>query len=192
MPNSAIQDLIDARGAPVASTLVGVFLLLATVGMVYDVRSRRIPNNLSLALLVGGVIFWVLVAPSWSSVRNSLTGMAVGFVVWIAFYAIGVMGAGDVKFFAGLSAWLGPGLSWRAALLSAVIGGVLAVIFLLRDRGLGRTFRKLALIPFFRSTHVFQVVDMKEDEARRQLPYGVALGLGAIIAFLLPNVVGSG
>jgi prepilin peptidase CpaA len=173
-----------------ATALAVAFVALALTGIVLDIRSRRIPNTLILAILAGGVIFWMLVEPLWPGVRTSLAGMAVGFAVWIAFYAIGVLGAGDVKYFSALSAWLGPAVSWRSAILAALIGGVLAVGFLLRNHGLGRALRGFALLPFLRSLNGVKVVDMKEDEARRQLPYGVALGAGAIIAFLLPNIVG--
>jgi prepilin peptidase CpaA len=190
MLNNSVQTLLDSQGAALTAALLGAFLFLAVVGMICDVRERRIPNNLSLALLVGGVIFWMLVEPFPGGLRTSLAGVVVGFGIWIAFYAIGVMGAGDVKYFAALSAWMGPALSWRAALLAALIGGLLAVGFLFRDRGLARALHKIALIPFLRSVQIHQPVDFKEDIAQRQLPYGVALGLGAIIAFFLPNAVG--
>ena len=108
------------------------------------------------------------------------------------FYVIGVMGAGDVKYFAAMSAWLGPGLAWRTALLCALIGGVLAVVFLLRDSRLGRALQAIALAPFLRAFPAPQVADLTALEARRQLPYGVAMGLGAIIAFLFPSILGVG
>jgi prepilin peptidase CpaA len=189
MHSESTRLIQDAYGLTVAGAFLLVFALLAVAGIVQDVRVRRIPNVLTLAILAGGLIFSLLSDPFWSGLRTAMAGVAVGFGIWIAFYAIGVMGAGDVKFFAALSAWLGPQLAWRAALLSALLGGLLAVGFLLRDRGLGRTLRKFALLPFLRSLQTAEVVDLNEDEARRQLPYGVALGLGAIIAFLLPDVL---
>lgn len=191
MPNESISSIQQVHGIGVAAVLVLAFLVLAVAGIVQDLKVRRISNTLTLAILAGGIIFSILVDPVWSGLRTALAGLAVGFGIWIAFYAIGVMGAGDVKFFASLSAWLGPHVAWRAALLSALVGGVLATAFLLRDRGLGRTLRKFALLPFLRSVMTAQIVDLNEDEARAQLPYGVALGLGAIIAFLIPNVLWS-
>jgi prepilin peptidase CpaA len=191
MQNEAVASISGQYGAPVAGVCVLAFLALAIAGIYQDVRIRRIPNTLSLALFIGGGIFFLLADPVWPGVRSAVSGLAVGFGIWIAFYAIGVMGAGDVKYFAALSSWLGPSLSWRAALLSAMIGGVLAVVFLLRDRGLTRALRTFALLPFLRSLSAAQVVDMSDDEAQRQLPYGVALGVGAILAFLFPHVLGT-
>jgi prepilin peptidase CpaA len=192
MHSESIRSIQQVYGMAVAAAFVLAFLVLAAAGIVQDLKVRRIPNLLTLAILAGGIIFSLLADPFWPGLRTALAGLAVGFGIWIAFYAIGVMGAGDVKYFAALSAWLGPHLAWRAALLSALLGGVLAAAFLLRDRGLGRTLRKFALLPFLRSFKTAQIVDLNEHEARAQLPYGVALGLGAIIAFLIPNVLWTG
>ncbi len=192
MYSESIRSVQQVYGTAVTAASVIAFVVLALAGIIQDLKVRRIPNALALAILAGGLIFSVLADPFWSGLGSSLAGLAVGFGIWIAFYAIGVMGAGDVKYFAALSAWLGPQLAWRAALLSALLGGLLATAFLLRDRSLGRTLRKFALMPFLRSMQTAQVVDFNEDEARRQLPYGVVLGLGAIIAFLIPNVLWTG
>jgi prepilin peptidase CpaA len=139
--SESVRSIQDAYGPVVAGAFLLGFVLLAGAGIVQDIRTRRIPNTLTLAIFAGGIIFSLFVDPFWPGLRMALAGLAVGFGVWIAFYAIGVMGAGDVKYFAALSAWLGPQLAWRAALLSALLGGVLATAFLLRDRGLGRALR---------------------------------------------------
>lgn len=162
------------------------FLLLVAASIAWDVRARRIPNVLSLALCVGGFAFAAVMQPVLPGLLGAIGGVGVGFAIWIGFYAMGVMGAGDVKFFAAASAWLGASLSWRASLLAALIGGALSVAFLLRDARLGRTLRGFALLSFTRSMPTPSVMDLDPDAARRHLPYGVALGLGAGIAFLFP------
>lgn len=165
-----------------------VFVVLVVLAIGWDIRHRRIPNALSLALFGGGVLFSVASQGVGVGVRASLAGMAVGLGLWVVFYALGVMGAGDVKFFAAASSWLGPGLSWRAAVLAALLGGVLATWTLLRTGRFGRALKGLALLPFTRTIPVPRVTDLTPAEARAQLPYGVALGLGALLAFLFPRV----
>ena len=44
----------------------------------------------------------------------SLAGMGVGLISLLPLYAIGGMGAGDVKLMAGLGAWMGPWLTLGA------------------------------------------------------------------------------
>src|SRR5574339_1025174 len=119
--------------------LVGgvVFTLLLLSGCVTDLRSRRIPNELVLAILVTGWLFAFTAEEPWRALGSSMAGAAIGFGIWIVFYLIGVIGAGDVKFFAAAGAWLGPGATWRAALVAAVVGGVIAIVMLLMERRLG-------------------------------------------------------
>ena len=64
----------------------------------------------------------------WSGAGNSLLGLLLGFAALLPLYALGGMGAGDVK----LMAACGASLGWKAA-ISAVVatylaGGVLAVL----------------------------------------------------------------
>jgi prepilin peptidase CpaA len=97
------------------------------------------------------------------------------------------MGAGDVKFFAAAGAWLGPTATWRAALIAAVAGGVLAVVFLLRERRLRSTVRRLALAASSRSFALFRARPDAVVGSRQPLPYGVALAVGAIVAAWFPR-----
>ena len=172
-----------------AQVLRAAFVLIVVTAMVWDLRARRIPNGLSGLLLVGGTVFSVLLQPSLAGLRSSLLGVLVGLGIWIVFYAVGVMGAGDVKFFAAASAWLGPALSRRAALIAGVLGGALAAIVLARGSELTPTLRRLLLLPLTRSLPLVEVNNLTENEANRQLPYGVALGLGVILAIIFPAVV---
>jgi prepilin peptidase CpaA len=160
------------------------FTLLLAVGCVTDVRSRRIPNELNALNLLGGLTYGFTTG-GLPGIVSSLAGMALGFAIWIAFYALGAMGAGDVKFFAAAGAWLGPAATWRAALIAALAGGLLAMLFLLRERRLGSAMRGIALAASSRS---LAVVGNADTAARQKhLPYGVALALGALAMAWLPS-----
>ncbi|HMN10631.1 MAG TPA: prepilin peptidase [Gemmatimonadaceae bacterium] len=120
------------RGVPAGALFGGAFLLLVAFACVSDVRARRIPNALVAVLATAGIAFSVVRLAPLAGLGSALSGMALGLAIWIAFYALGLLGAGDVKFFAAAAAWLGPAGAWRASLIAAAIGGVLAVGFLLR------------------------------------------------------------
>jgi prepilin peptidase CpaA len=162
------------------------FSLLLAFGCVTDLRNRRIPNGLNAAILLGGLMYGVVMLGGLSAVTRSLAGVGLGFVIWIAFYAVGVIGAGDVKFFAAAGAWLGPSATWRAALLAALAGGVLALVFLLRERRLGTALRGILLAASARSMTVIGTGGERAQADRRHLPYGVALALGALAMAWLP------
>ena len=53
--------------------------------------------------------------------------MVTGLAVFFPFFALGGMGAGDVKLMAAIGAWLGPGMALMTALYGAVAGGILAI-----------------------------------------------------------------
>lgn len=167
----------------------GLFLALVTVACVSDVRMRRIPNSLVLALAVGGIAFSLVRMPPVQGIIASLGGIGVGLAIWIGFYALGVLGAGDVKFFAAASAWLGPAGSWRAALVAAAVGGALAVLYLLRQSKLASTLHRMALLPLSHSLDISSVQEMSDSDAKRQLPYGVALGVGVVVVAMFPAVL---
>jgi len=166
-----------------------VFSLLLVVGCVTDLRSRKIPNELVLAILVTGWLFALVDAQDVvRAIGMSLAGTAVGFGVWILFYLVGVIGAGDVKFFAAAGAWLGPGATWRAALVAAVAGGVLAVVMLLMERRLGAVLRRITLAASSRTLVAVPEQTVMSGEKQRHLPYGVALAIGALIVAWVPGL----
>lgn len=166
-----------------------VFVVLVVLACVNDVRSRRIPNNLVAVTALTGIAFSLMRFSPLEGLLLALGGLALGFLIWIGFYAVGVLGAGDVKFFAAAAAWLGPAGAWRASLVAAVAGGLLAVVYLLRESKLKLALHRIALLPLARSIEVRALQDMSKEEARRQLPYGVALGIGVIVVAMFPAVL---
>src|SRR5688500_11326576 len=123
-----------------------VFTLLLVVGCVTDLRSRKIPNELVLAILVTGWLFALAVSEdAMRALGMSLAGTAVGFGIWLLLYVVGVIGAGAVKSFAAAGAWLGARAPWRAALVAAVAGGVLAIVVLIMEKRLGAVLRRITL-----------------------------------------------
>src|SRR5262252_9458769 len=93
------------------------YVALATA---WDVRSRRIPNWLSAAALIGALA----VAPtsSGAGLRSAALGLVLGIMALIVPFLLGAVGAGDVKFAGVAGAWLGPRLGFEALLLGTAIG----------------------------------------------------------------------
>jgi prepilin peptidase CpaA len=119
---------------PLVSSLV--FAAWAAAVAVCDCRSRRVPNALVAVGLIAALAFALVHGnPFGLTPARALAGAVVGLVALMPFFALGVMGAADVKVFAVLGAWCGvdalPGL-WVAASLAA---GVHAVALLFTMRG---------------------------------------------------------
>ena len=98
-------------------------------------------------------------------------------------------GIARLKFFAASGAWLGPSATWRAALVAALVGGVLAVVTLVLERRLGDVLRRMALAASSGSMTVLQPEgSTAPDIRRRPLPYGVALAIGALTVAWFPTL----
>ena len=175
--------------SPIGLAWGALFTALLLAACVSDVRSRRIPNVLVLTIAAGGLVYSMTSNPLAPALRSSVTGLLLGFAIWIVFYLAGVLGAGDVKFFAAASAWLGPSATWRAALVAALAGGALAVFFLVRERRLTRTLHRMTVAAASRSTALLLEASDGEAPGRVHLPYGVALATGALVVAWWPHLV---
>jgi len=113
----------------------------------------------------------------------SISGMLVGLAVWLPLYLIRWLGAGDVKLFAAAGTWLGPTRTLEGAFIGALVGGLLAVAWMLFAYGLSGTAATAAMAIANPRKIVNHGVDVK---SRRAIPYGVALAIGAMTAALLP------
>lgn len=170
-----------------------LFTVLLSAACVSDIRSRRIPNRLVGVLAVAGIIFSAVASESWLAMGGAVLGIALGFAIWVVFYAVGVLGAGDVKLAAAAGAWLGVGGIWRASLVAAVAGGILAVFMLARERRMRDAFSRIGMsvstgsLAMLRATADDQPVT--GSPRGRPMPYGVALAVGALVAGWFPGVL---
>jgi prepilin peptidase CpaA len=143
--------------------------IAATVAAVSDLRGLRISNRLTVSLLVVGIVFHTFAGAGWSL---SVAGAAVGFGALILLYAVGGMGAGDVKLMAGIGAWLGPALTLHVLLMAGVALGVTSVILQIRRKVVFR-------VNPLRDT-VVTVADLakKADRRKHLVPFACMLFLG--------------
>jgi prepilin peptidase CpaA len=120
-------------------------LCLATTACVWDVRTRRIPQLLTLGGALAGVMFHVTAA-GWPAGVASLSGWAVGLLLFLLPFALGGLGAGDVKLLGALGAWLGVVNVLWLALYTGVAGGVLALVVALYRSYLPHAARNIYLL----------------------------------------------
>jgi len=169
--------------------LFNLFLLVFTgLAVGFDVRERRIPNRLVLIGIVAGILF------NGSAGRpqlfDSVLGLGLGLGILLLPFAFGWLGAGDVKFFGAVGALLGVKFVPRVFFYSALLGGVLAVISI-AFRGMSlRIFRTawwdLKVLVASRGAVLPESVG--KQSRVDTVPYGVAIGLGTLVAFYLDPV----
>lgn len=113
MPEPHIQYILFAG-------CVGLFTLAAAV---FDLRSRRIPNTLTVPVFVLGWVYQA-VFNGWSGFTDAGAAFALGFGILFVLWLIGGGGGGDVKLMGALSVWLG----FRPTLLVLIISTVFVAV----------------------------------------------------------------
>ncbi len=93
----------------------------------FDLKSRRIPNAISVTTLASGLVFHLTTAGG-TGLLHSLAGFATGFGILLVLYVLGASGAGDVKFFGAVGAWVGPYHILFVFVLSAILLGLFALL----------------------------------------------------------------
>lgn len=169
----------------VAQAFLVLPLLLTLWIAVSDVKTRRIPNYLTLGGALAGLVFQAL-SYGWWGLQDGLLGLILGFSLLIIPYILGGMGAGDVKALAALGAWLGPAKTFQLFLYMALAGGVLALAVLLWKGLLWGKLRQLW-------TYAVNLVLCRPFGLERPpspalptqgIPYGVAMALGMLALFV--------
>lgn len=182
------------------------FLCVAMiVAAVIDGWKLKVPNWLTFPLVLSGWVlglchnFDLLPGTGEGGIGASLIGTALGFALLFPVYAIGGMGAGDVKMQMGFGAWIGafyglngvegvhPGAMWilvYAFCLATIIGGVLALIMIVIRGQLRKNVANTREIlgDLFGATAAGTAADKAAQRKPRMhlLPYGIPLCLGFI------------
>jgi prepilin peptidase CpaA len=123
-----------------------VLLVIMLAAAVFDVRYRRIPNWLTVGGVVLGVALNTVIGPPEAGLGFSLAGLGVAFGIYLALYALRAMGAGDVKLMAAIGALVGWERWFGIFFVTALIGGVMALILLLARRRLKQTLFNVGFI----------------------------------------------
>lgn len=149
-----------------------------------DVLSRRIPNALVITGIAVALAYHALTPYGWG-VAYALKGMALGAAVFLPFYLLRAMGAGDVKLVAMVGGYLGAWSMATAAVLILMAGGVLALVMggaagVLRQvpQNLGRMMTA-ALCAGQSSASI------SASRTLLKLPYGVAIAAGSLLHVVL-------
>jgi prepilin peptidase CpaA len=179
----ATVDSLPSLLAALAGNPGIALVMLVIAAAVIDVQSLRIPNWLTVGGMVLGLAWNTAVASaSLAGLLWALGGLAVGLVVLLPFYAVRVMGAGDVKLMAAVGAFLGfPGILY-AILFTFIAGGILALMFALAHRSAGRMAANVGQIAryvaFGAMTGVRSAVPLTAGPSIGKMPYGISIAIG--------------
>jgi len=136
-----------------------------------DILTMTIPNQVSLLLIAGFFVLAVAIGLDMSTILWHLAAFAAVLFGGFALFAIGQMGAGDVKLSASTALWLGWSIHLvEYLILFSFIGGVLVMINL---------FSRGRFVPEFAGRMEWFVRLYNSNK----VPYGVALGAAGIMVY---------
>lgn len=162
-------------------------LALVLAAAVYDVRYRRIPNWLTVAGVVAGLTLNTFLYQGWPGLRLSLMGLGTGFGVYFVLYVMRFMGAGDVKLMAAIGAMVGWADWFGIFLVTAILGGVAALVLVLFRGRLKRTLFNVGFLLSEMKSGRPAYLGREELDVRNPkalgLPHGAVIAV-ASIAFL--------
>ena len=179
---------VNAFDATPGTLLAGAaFTLLLGSACISDLRSRRIPNAIVVALTLGGIGYSLATMAPLAALAHTLGGTAAGLAVWVPFWLARVLGAGDVKLAAASGAWLGVAGIVEASLLAAVAGGALAVWALSRQGGPAAAAQRFGA--WMVASRFTRTLAPEVTPKERRVPYGVAIAAGAAVAAWVPGLI---
>jgi len=173
-----------------SSTLLvqwGAVLGASLVAAVSDLRSRRIPNALTLPLFLTGLAFHAWVG-GFAAASLSLGGAAVAAFPFVVHFVYAGGGAGDAKLMGAIGAWLGLAQGVAALLMVVIAGAVLGLAQAAYQKKFTHITARMADITrsWFAMLSVGQrpVIAPMDDAQSLQMPYGVSIFTGVTIAAL--------
>lgn len=183
-----MPDFANFLGAVQAHWPMWVVTIVLVVAAAIDGWKLKVPNSITYPMIVAGWVYHTaFFGFGVDGLAASLIGTVVGLALLLPAYAIGGMGAGDVKLLAGVGAWVGSSHTFYAFCVSTIVGAVIAVLMVV-VRGAWTKHRN----QFF--TIVSEILTVKNPEklaaiaAERKpsmmlLPYGIPIAIGSIAYF---------
>jgi prepilin peptidase CpaA len=161
-------------------------LALTCVAAVWDWRSRRIPNWLTVPGVVAGITLHS-VLQGWHGAGFSMAGMGLALALLLPLVYLRAIGAGDWKLMGAVGALVG----WQIFLVvlfgSIFVAGFMAVAQMIRADRVTETLRNLwTLLKGFIAFGLVKNPNISLDNpGLLKLPFGVAVAAATIASFCI-------
>jgi prepilin peptidase CpaA len=175
--------------------LIAITLIVAAW---IDGKELRVPNWITFPMAFSGLAWHAYSGGmgTWAEggVCGSLAALGMGLLCLLPIYAVGGMGAGDVKLMAGMGAWLAnTNHTWQAFCVSVFVGAFMAVIMIWRSGKFAEHYANFHLIinewMTIRSPRELATIAAERKPTMHLLPYGIPICIGSIAYFLYEGML---
>jgi prepilin peptidase CpaA len=184
---NAMPDLSAIQAALVEHWPIWLLSVVLVVAAIIDGWMLKVPNWITFPLVLGGWVYSTACF-GWEGLAWSFVGTIVGLALLLPAYAIGGMGAGDVKLMAGVGAWVWGTSTLYAFCVSAIVGGIIAIAMVLIRRDWHYHSNKFWTIVTeileIRDPNTLAAIAAERKSAMLLLPYGIPIAIGTIFYFL--------
>ncbi|SDF83673.1 A24 family peptidase [Terriglobus roseus] len=172
-----------------ANVLQSYTAAVALCAAVMDVRSRRIPNWFTLPTLVGALILQVTIGGLHALALSFVASVLAGSLFLVLFLA-GGMGGGDVKLIAAIAAGIGLSNTGALLVLTALCGGVMAIVVIVWHRRVWHSVRNVGRIVAHHCENGLEPHPELNVRNKRnlRLPYALAITAGTLLTISLEKV----
>jgi prepilin peptidase CpaA len=190
-----MSDLQDISRGIAENWPIWVVSITLVVAAVIDGLKLKVPNWLTFPMIVSGWIYSATLSPwaGWDGLVYSLIGTAVGLMLLLPAYAIGGMGAGDVKLMAGVGAWVWGTVTLYAFAVSAIVGGAIALTMVLAHRGWRKHKSQFWVICneilTVKDPEKLSAIAAERKSTMMLLPYGIPIAIGTIGYFVCAGML---
>jgi prepilin peptidase CpaA len=163
----------------------GIVIILLVFAAFVDVKTRKIPNLITIPLIFFGVVSSLIQSSFWG-LAFSFAGIILAFLIFLIPYAMGTLGAGDVKLMMGIGACIGPSMTLWSSVFVMIAGGVIAFFSLMIKV---HPFYPIQLVKGFIFAIIYKdikgFINSLKENSVDSIPYGVPILVGTVAAFCL-------
>jgi len=163
-------------------------IIICIIATIFDARTRRIPNKLTLTGFLLGIIFNFGFAAYLngfeyalkSELLLSMVGASLLFFTFLLFASLKAVGMGDVKLMAAVGAFVGFPLAVWVLAFVLLSGGIISILYALLKGHL-----KSVIVNMGKgASSVFQAKSKQTKIKMHYMPYALAICIGTTIALL--------
>jgi prepilin peptidase CpaA len=170
--------------------MAGGAVILCSVASWWDLRTRRIPNALTIPALVAALCVHGALGAG-QGLLLSVCGAAVAGALVLPGYALRSTGAGDVKLLMAVGAILTFPLALKAGLAALIAGGLLGLAVSASAGRLRETLRRTAALGRWLFGRAAGAPEPRPESSNRHIPFGIAIAVATLALALVPAIGGS-